>query len=368
MARDPRPWWWKARGRWAVQIGRTRHVEPTGIPREDLVGAGRWFESLKEQGPRPAGELTVGDLCLLYLEWDAGRVAADDRDGTSHDRERYKLKRVCKTEVQGDPIGRLRAAKFRRRDYDAAVWVWRSKFSPGYARALATSINGAFAWAVKEEGGRLLDRDPLAGAPLPPEAMVQERYATRDEAAAWLRWLWRNPKIPRPYVLLQRCLIHTGARPSEWTRATVAELDIRNWQLVRGRWKAARRKRKPRRVFVPARLRRSLLRATRGVPGDSPLFPTPRGKTWTHNLLATRTADWRREAIAGGVPIRDEGADRLTAYRWRHTAASDLLMKGVDVATVAELLGTSPHMIHKVYGHLLSDHLAEAAEKLAGRR
>jgi integrase len=75
-------------------------------------------------------------------------------------------------------------------------------------------------------------------------------------------------------------------------------------------------------------------------------------------------ADRRLAAVA----IRDEGDDRLTNYRWRHTAASTLLMMGVDTLTVAELLGTSPEMIFRHYGHILDDHLATAASKLAGGR
>jgi hypothetical protein len=43
-------------------------------------------------------------------------------------------------------------------------------------------------------------------------------------------------------------------------------------------------------------------------------------------------------------------------------------MLGIEVATAAELAGTSPEMIYRHYGHLLDSHLATAAEKLATRR
>src|SRR5581483_8234949 len=75
---------------------------------------------------------------------------------------------------------------------------------------------------------------------------------------------------------------------------------------------------------------------------------------------------WERRRAE--VVVKDEGHNRLTNYRWRHTAISTLLMLGVDVPTVAELTGTSPEMIYRHYGHLLDEHLAAAAEKLAGRR
>jgi integrase len=76
-------------------------------------------------------------------------------------------------------------------------------------------------------------------------------------------------------------------------------------------------------------------------------------------------APW--ESRLARVSVRDEGHDRLVNYRWRHTAASTLLMLGVDIPTVAELLGTSPDMLYRHYGHLLDAHLRSAAEKLTGR-
>ena len=76
----------------------------------------------------------------------------------------------------------------------------------------------------------------------------------------------------------------------------------------------------------------------------------------------------RTLAIEAGVDFAADGPNRLVNYRWRHTAISTLLMMGIDVATPAELTGTSPEMIHRNYGHLLMDHLASAADKLATGR
>lgn len=47
---------------------------------------------------------------------------------------------------------------------------------------------------------------------------------------------------------------------------------------------------------------------------------------------------------------------------------SSLLMQGVPISVVAELLGTSAQMIATTYGHILSGHLADAAEALARRK
>lgn len=106
-------------------------------------------------------------------------------------------------------------------------------------------------------------------------------------------------------------------------------------------------------------------RGTRGG-GDT---PAEWGDPWNSVALARKVREVRRAAIADGVPLEDEGANRLVNYRWRHTAISTLLMMGEDVATVAELTGTSPDMIRIHYGHLLDGHLAAAAERLSrGRR
>jgi integrase len=80
--------------------------------------------------------------------------------------------------------------------------------------------------------------------------------------------------------------------------------------------------------------------------------------------LATYTQRLVKEAIDAGLPFKDEGPDRLVCYRFRHTAISSLLMKGIPVAIVAELVGTSAKMISEVYGHISNESLASAASQL----
>ena len=55
----------------------------------------------------------------------------------------------------------------------------------------------------------------------------------------------------------------------------------------------------------------------------------------------------------------------LVAYSYRHTWATNALLKSIPIATVAELMGSSVRMIEKHYGHLAKqpDHLRDAMEK-----
>jgi len=64
--------------------------------------------------------------------------------------------------------------------------------------------------------------------------------------------------------------------------------------------------------------------------------------------------------IAGKAKIRD-----LTKlHSLRHTYASHLVMKGVDLPTVQKLMGHSDIQTTMIYSHLAPDHLADAVEKL----
>src|SRR5262249_46400351 len=45
----------------------------------------------------------------------------------------------------------------------------------------------------------------------------------------------------------------------------------------------------------------------------------------------------------------------LTAYSYRHTWATEMLKAGMDVDTLASLMGNSPAVIRQHYSHLLAD-------------
>lgn len=374
MARKAKVWWWKARKRWAANLQGKRYVAPAGIGEADTIAAGKWYERMKSQAAtvRTGDGITFATLCDLYLEWDERRTLVRQRDPVAHRNSRSVMTTACKAWAGPTQAGDIRIDEFTAGHVQAMVNYWISDgLSPLYVRELASATKRVFRWACRrvDMRGPLLEENPVKDIELPAAPQSEPRFADRWEAAAWLRWLRRKGKHP-DYARLQRCLIHTGARPSEWTRATWGDMNWSTWQLVRKEWKSARKTNRPRRVIVPRRLRRMLRRMyeSAGRNKGARLFGTPRGLSWTSTNLSTITQRYREEAIRDGLPLTPEGPDRLTCYRWRHTAASSLLMDGVDMATVAEILGTSVNMIQKVYGHILDSHLAQAAERLANRR
>lgn len=373
MARKSEPWWWEARQQWAVNLGGKRHVAPRSIGRHDGLAKEKWFESIKAELERePVGSLSFAGLCDRYLEWDEKRIKTGHRDEAAHKVARIKLTRACALLIDGHEAGRIAADRFTAGHLEVMRDAWLAEgLGDTYVRELGGAVKAVFAWAAKDVGTRkkLIDANPVLGVTLPKVAQVDPRFANRGEAAAWLNWL-RTRKKDRSYILLQRCLIRTGARPSEWTRATWGEIQWSQGMLVREKWKNRRKTGKVRRIFIPRRIRRALQRAFRKAESDPKalIFRTSRGVAWRSSNLSTITQRYRDAAIRDGVPLASIGPDRLTNYRWRHTAASTLLMDGVDIQTASELLGTSARMLQTTYGHILTNHLAQAAERLANRR
>ncbi|NWO07287.1 MAG: tyrosine-type recombinase/integrase [Alteromonadaceae bacterium] len=83
------------------------------------------------------------------------------------------------------------------------------------------------------------------------------------------------------------------------------------------------------------------------------VFPS----TVTGNRLAdtAMVKPWKKIKELGGLP------EKLVIYSLRHNFASQLVMSGIDLLTVAKLLGHSDvTMVVRHYGHLKPDHIASA--------
>lgn len=59
-------------------------------------------------------------------------------------------------------------------------------------------------------------------------------------------------------------------------------------------------------------------------------------------------------------------ADGVVYHTLRHTFASWLVMRGVDLYNVAQLLGNSLKMIEQTYAHLSPDYKRQAIDRLSG--
>jgi integrase len=65
--------------------------------------------------------------------------------------------------------------------------------------------------------------------------------------------------------------------------------------------------------------------------------------------------------------LREARVGRIRFHDLRHTFASQLVMKGVDLMTVKELLGHKTIQMTMRYAHLSQDHKKKAVERLSSR-
>lgn len=416
MPRKPEPRWKKSDRRWVAAIGeprpdgRARDVyAPASIREDDKAAAWAWFDSevrARATVPCPAGDVVLEHLAELYLAWCEGAVERGELAAAHYRAKQQHLTRV--SELLGD----RRASALTADLVERTLADLTREYSAHYVNNIGATLQAALKWGVRS--GKL-ERNPAEGFRSPTIPRAPERYASRAEAAAWVAWLHHEAlgysgerlRYRRANALLQRCLLHTGARPKELCQLRWEDL---RWSSHRNgvgqpyatarippdRWKAGGKTGRWRTIYFTPILTRALRReyerpdrhAThvfvhgRGRGGVGACEPWADGSAYSQwvrsarrRLIAFRAAAaelrergeqlGRMQARALAVEISDEGAQRLTNYRWRHTAASTLLMLGLDPATVGEALGTSAEMVLRVYGHLLDKHVAAAAERLA---
>lgn len=380
MPRKSKPWWWKDRGRWATTIDGRRIVAPAEVVTE--LDAWTWHAGVVDElTPKPVSKatLTVADVLEAYAAWDAEEAEAGTRNPRTTINDLSAIQRIVNTRVGASHLGSMLVLRLTRAHYDSVLAAWRQDgYAPHTIAMMARKLKTMLRWATKPSlhRGPIIDETPFRGFEVPGVPASSERFGDRGMAARWLWWIWRSKRLKRE-AMFQRCLIHTGARPSELAWATWG--DVR-WDamrdsignpmamIVRAEWKNSKKTGKARRIFLPARLVRAMRRRSEGKQPDDLMFPSPRGRRHTSVGIASRTLAMRKKAKSEGVVFTERSGRAVTNYLWRHTAASTLLMSSVDVATVAELLGTSAAQIQRTYGHLLSDHLARASEKLGRRR
>jgi integrase len=198
----------------------------------------------------------------------------------------------------------------------------------------------------------------LPGHPLrntrPGTCGSRDRYLTEEERRK-IREAIKGPFAD--YVLMVE---RTGARPfSEVAKITAADVDMAEEAVTLAKWKNSKKQKGKKRVIYLVGPALDLVRKLIEKHPEGPLFRNQNGNPWTRQALTARfRALGERLGITG-----------LKAYHLRHAYISDALARGVPVAVVAELCGTSIQTIEKHYRHLDQKHdilRAAAAKAVSG--
>lgn len=164
----------------------------------------------------------------------------------------------------------------------------------------------------------------------------------------------------RPFGLLLIALWHSGARPAQIREVTASHV-MPSGDWVFSRHKTAKKTGK-KLIVRPSPCLQTLTRILMQARPTGALFLFPIKKPWSKDGMIRRFARMRS----------DLGLDpSLVLYAYRHTFATEAILAGESLPTVAALLGhVDSSMVARVYSHLdiCDGPMREAASRIAGRR
>ncbi len=248
-------------------------------------------------------------------------------------------------------------------------WLARMAEDPGKAKgrfrawSLTTrstaldTLSGAFSWGVRQG---VISRNPIAGiARLEKRARGKEVVLPEGLQDALIANA--NPELAK----FLRMLRGTGARPGE-----VIHAECKHYQPAKGaivfpwnppdgewRWKAAKKTKRDRLLYLTPELRALVEEEVKARGGKGRIFQTARGVPWRYGNLRNRVALLATTpAVAGWCDEHGFDPGRVIVYGFRHSFITRMMTKGAPILLVANLCGTSVKQIERTYSHLHSDH------------
>lgn len=323
----------KDRGTWWVSYtdaaGRRQREAVAAHTRPQAVAA-RAALMLKAErdrvlGVKEASEITTADLLARYKRHQKARLRP-----TTFER----LDGILETLKAALP----ERAKDISRNIVAEYISTRSEtVAPGTVQKEITVLKHALRLAVEWE---LLNSNPAQGAKLPKLPEGRTRYLSPSELKAALK---SAPEWMRAPIALAA---FTGMRRGELLGLRWTDVDLAGRRIYLRETKNGSL-----RVLALNELAfRVLASLPQGVPGDVVLAGVDPQKlsVYTRRLFA-------------GLGIGDASFHSL-----RHTAASWLVMQGVDLYAVGQLLGHRTPRMTQRYAHLSPQYMAGAVGKLDG--
>lgn len=216
---------------------------------------------------------------------------------------------------------------------------------------------------------------------LPSKGKARERWLTRDEAAKLIWAAWRHREVqtihrgPRkgekvvtdkhPLRHIARFIligVYTGTRASAISAASpyrkeghsYVDLDAGVFHRLQIGKRVTNKRQPP--VALPTRLVTHMRRwKDRKIINDHFV-------EWNGEAVTSVKNGFARAVKVAGLSI-DEG--NVTPHTLRHTAATWLMQRGVDLWQSSGFLGMSPETLKNVYGHHHPDFMRTAADAIA---
>lgn len=231
---------------------------------------------------------------------------------------------------------------------------------------MMAALSSCMAFGVKEL--QWLDRNPMEKTSKPGQGKPRVRYLSDTELPALLRACREssNPDLHTAVVLS----LTTGARQAEIMGLRWSQVDFKHGTIT---LRQGETKNDDARALPLVGDAFELLQArakVRMLHDDRVFPPTDRAKKATRLDLRT---PWEGAIEKAGLGTYEgEGKERrfVPNFRWhdlRHTAASYLVMSGVDLISVARILGHRQLQMTLRYSHLAPGKVVEHGNALAQR-
>ena len=307
--------------------------------------------------PMPTGRLhyKVVDEAALLVAYESHLRLLEDRQKATVDTYTSHVKGFCRWLAETHPSVML--SDVTRLQVRAFLLQEANRGLKPCTRSTALFALRSFYKFLIAEG--LSDDNPAALVTLPSPVRPRVEFYSDPEADAIIEWAAAQPglrwQVGRAMLVTLR---FCGLRANELVTLTSSEVDLdaRRISLVgKGR--------KPRVVPIP-RLLADVLReyideVRPRLPASPYLFANPRGNRKLRGRYGARALHGLvlEAGTSAGV------AGRHFAHRWRHSYATSLIRRGVDLHVVQRLMGHSNIATTSRYLHLSDADLIEAIDR-----
>lgn len=343
--RPSKPWYRSGRDQWCCTIDGRVYVLAKG--KAAKAEAVREFHRLMaERGiaKPPDSRPTVLSVVEAYLDHAVGVLSSRSFS------ERRGILAQFIAAHGGRAVDDLKAIHL-------SAWIdgqvaWKSDWTRNHAAAV---IKRPFAWATA--------MGIIPDSPLKTVTRAPGR-PRRPIVAAEFSALMRGAPGPRgrPFRQVLAFLRLTGMRPGEASALRWEHVDLAARAIRLQEHKTARKTGRDRVVPLTRPVVRLLARRKSERPDDAHVFVNAHGSPWTRCSLSLRLQRARKRT---GLP-----AD-AKIYGLRHRFGTDAIVAGVDIKTLAVLMGHTSTKMTEHYLHLASHpgYLADAMERATkGRR
>lgn len=311
------------------------------------------------------GDYTVADWCRLWFEtYSKPNIRYNTAKSYENIIELHiipaigavKLKQLTSIHIQrmyNESKANGRIQRFEKQQ-DSAL-------SNGFVRRIHMVLHSALQQAVKE---RIIPYNPCDNCRIPPKEKKEMSILPPEKVGAYLREADKYGVLPMFMLELT-----SGLRRGELLALLWDDLDVKNCilsvskQVTRSDGELVvtepKTKNSVRKVAIPKQTMELLVREHEQHPDNPILFPSPRtGGYWSPDAVSRLN---KKLLKAAGID------EKVRFHDLRHTYATLAISNGVDVKTLASMLGHhSAGFTLDTYTHVTNDMQKGAAEKIGG--